>query len=94
MVILTNYISTAMLIGFSVGNHRSFKDITTLSLIDESGKSGSKALLFGANNSGKTNFLRAIEAMSSIVLFGRSCWLPFRMDKECANEPSFFEIVI
>ena len=83
-----------MLIGFSVGNHRSFKDVATLSLVDESGKPGSKALLFGANNSGKTNFLRAIEAMSSMVLFGRSCWLPFKMDKECANEPSFFEIVI
>lgn len=80
-----------MLIGFSVGNHRSFKEIVTLSLIDESGKPGGKALLFGANNSGKTNFLRAIEAMSSMVRFGLMCYLPFNANKS-TDDPSFFEV--
>lgn len=80
-----------MLIGFSVGNHRSFKEIATLSLIDESGKPGDKALLFGANDSGKTNFLRAIEAMSSMVRFGLICYLPFNANKS-TDEPSFFEV--
>jgi AAA15 family ATPase/GTPase len=83
-----------MLIGFSVENHRSFKEAASLVSIDESKNPVKLSLLFGANNSGKTNFLRAIETMSSMVRFGLSCWLPFKMTEESKNEPAFFEIVI
>jgi AAA15 family ATPase/GTPase len=83
-----------MLIGFSVENHRSFKEAASLVSIDELKNPLKLSLLFGANNSGKTNFLRAIEAMSSMVRFGLSCWLPFKKDNGSANEPSFFEIII
>jgi hypothetical protein len=83
-----------MLIGFSVENHRSFKEVASLVFIDETKNPLKFSFLFGANNSGKTNFLRAIEAMSSMIRFGLSCYLPFKMNSESINEPSFFEILI
>ena len=82
-----------MLIGFSVGNYKSFKEIATLNLIVESREPLKISLIFGANNSGKTNLLRAIKAMSSMVRFGLSCWLPFKKDEDSIGEPSFFEVV-
>jgi AAA15 family ATPase/GTPase len=83
-----------MLVGFAVGNYRSFREVTSLISTDESSKPANVSLVFGANSSGKTNLLRAIEAMSSMVRFNLSCWSPFKKDEESINEPSFFEVCI
>ena len=61
-----------MLIQFSVANYRSIKDRATVSLA--SGAAGSDkelltaAAFYGANASGKSNILRALVAMSRLVL--------------------------
>ncbi len=93
VVKLINHIQTTMLIGFSVENHRSFKEAASLVSIDELKKPLKFSFLFGANNSGKTNFIRAIEAMT-MMRFCLFCCLPFKMDDISKNESSFFEIVI
>lgn len=109
-----------MLIGFSVGNYRSFKDVVTFSMVaspitgeeqqlDENNtfkvneqlsllKSGA---IYGANASGKSNLVAAINFMNRFVLnSSRETQIsdfipidPFRLSTETENEPSFFEIV-
>lgn len=109
-----------MLIGFSVGNYRSFKDVVTFSMVaspitgeeqqlDENNtfqvndqlsllKSGA---IYGANASGKSNLVAAINFMTRFVLnSSRETQIsdfipidPFRLSTETENEPCFFEIV-
>lgn len=109
-----------MLIGFSVGNYRSFKDVVTFSMVaspitgeeqqlDENNtfqvndqlsllKSGA---IYGANASGKSNLVTAINFMKQFVLnSSRETQIsdfipiePFRLSTETENEPCFFEIV-
>lgn len=102
------------LLGFTVSNFRSFKEPQTLELA--SGLSQKAILdgslrdslspvtaLFGANASGKSNFLEAISYAMSAVKNSATAWQdterypvpphsPFGLDRECAKYPSQFEL--
>lgn len=109
-----------MLIEFSVGNFRSFKDIVTLSMVaakltakdkalDENNvfeAPGAPALLtsaaiYGANASGKSNLIAAIDFMKEFVLnspketrpTGSISVEPFRLSVDDAERSSHFEVV-
>jgi uncharacterized protein len=109
-----------MLVQFSVGNFRSFKDVVTLDLtatnlvsknkeVDENNvfeaPGGLQLLksvvLYGANASGKSNLLKALEFMKTFVNDSAKesqagdliKTEPFLLDSETENAPSFFEIV-
>ncbi len=103
-----------MLIEFTVGNYLSFKDKKTLSLetaniteypdnvIDAGDVHLLKTIaLYGANSSGKSNLLKAVEKMRGIVLSSSKMnstdklgVTPFLLNTETASQPSFFEIVL
>jgi hypothetical protein len=72
-----------MLIEFTVENYRSFKDKQVLSLLPDEGKHEfdenllqsssdlkllSSAVVYGANASGKSNLMRAMQALRSLIL--------------------------
>lgn len=102
-----------MLIEFTVGNYRSFKDRKTLSLESTSisdfpenvftvgrYKLLKSVVLYGANASGKSNFLQAINKMADLVAdsFDNSSAAeidvePFLLNTQTINAPSFFDIV-
>jgi uncharacterized protein len=103
-----------MLLEFSVQNYLSFKEKTTLSLsaaaikehVDTNIFSIDKhdllkgAIIYGANASGKSNFIRAMSTMRRLVLqsFEQSSTdeldiTPFLLHTETENAPSFFETV-
>lgn len=105
-----------MLIDFTVKNFRSIKDEQTLSLVaSESagdlldnrivvpGENFSllpSAIIYGANASGKSNLLRALQELKLMIMFSHRLskdqklffFDPFRLDKETGNNPSEFEI--
>ena len=102
-----------MLLEFTVGNFLSFKDKKTFSL--EAGgiselkenvvKEGKykvlrSAVIYGANSSGKSNFIKALDFMVSTVKNSSKLnstdklnATPFLLNSETENEPSFFEIL-
>lgn len=109
-----------MLIEFSVGNYRSFKDPVTLSMVaaDISSKPEeldtnnrfqvtadvyllTSAAIYGANASGKSNLIKALNFMRTFVLassretqtMDRINVDPFMLSTATADQPSFFEIV-
>ena len=109
-----------MLIGFSVGNYKSFKETVTLSMVDslitEEDKDLNEnnvfpindklsllksAAIYGANASGKSNLVAAINFMKWFVLNSSKETQvsdaidieAFRLSTETEKEPSFFEIV-
>jgi uncharacterized protein len=109
-----------MLVQFSVGNFRSFKDTVTLDLSATHLESKDKSVdanntfeapgglrllksvvLYGANASGKSNLLKALEFMTEFVCdsatesqVGDLIKIePFLLDSETTKESSFFEIV-
>ena len=109
-----------MLIEFTVGNYRSFKDPAMLSLIATKIISQDKQLdeenvievpgglnlltsaaVYGANASGKSNLVEAINFMRLFVLgsaegtraTGGIRVEPFRLSTETVSRPSYFEIV-
>lgn len=103
-----------MLIEFSVANYLSFKEKTTLSLLAASIKEHwetnifSKerynllkgSVLYGANASGKSNFIKAMSTMRRLILFsfeksstGELGITPFLLSTETEDAPSFFEVV-
>ena len=103
-----------MLLKFSVGNFLSFKNKTTLSLAATSIKEHNDtniistersallkgAVIYGANASGKSNFIRAMSTMRRLVLlsFDKSSTnvlgvTPFLLNTETEKAPSFFETV-
>ncbi len=108
-----------MLIEFTVGNFRSFKEPATLSMVatklvsqDRSLDENSiyelpkgprllkSAAIYGANASGKSNLIAALQFMRECVIgFARvhsagSIWVqPFRLSASTIYEPSHFEIV-
>ncbi len=103
-----------MLLEFSVGNHLSFRDRKTLSLeatsIKDYGESNiinttrrnllTGAIIYGANSSGKSNLIKAMATMRSLVMttFSRSSVseldiMPFLLQQGRSTEPSFFEVV-
>lgn len=103
-----------MLLEFSVTNYLSFKEKTTLSLsataikehvesnIFYSGRYNllKGAILYGANASGKSNFVKAMSTMRRLVLqsFEQSSAddldiTPFLLNTETENAPSSFEVL-
>ena len=109
-----------MLIEFSVGNFRSFKDKVTFSMVaanitarqkklDESNLFLAKgklnllrsAVLYGANASGKSNLIKAMNFMKYLVLNSSRETIAsepieidrFRLSATMDREPSYFEIV-
>jgi uncharacterized protein len=102
-----------MLIEFTLGNYLSFKGKKTLSLeatsikdnpdnIIEVGKYKllRSVVLYGANSSGKSNFIKGLSKMTEVVKFSAKenstteiDVKPFLMSTETEREPSFFEIV-
>ncbi|WP_445310084.1 AAA family ATPase [Microcoleus vaginatus] len=109
-----------MLIGFSVGNYKSFKETVTLSMVASSITEEEKELdennvfpindklsllksaaIYGANASGKSNLIAAINFMKWFVLNSSKETQvsdaidieAFRLSTETEKEPSFFEIV-
>jgi hypothetical protein len=103
-----------MLMEFSVRNYLSFKEKTTLSLLAAAIKEHvdtnifsidkygllKGAVIYGANASGKSNFIRAMSTMRRLVLqsFEQSSTdelgiTPFLLSTETDNAPSFFEAV-
>jgi AAA15 family ATPase/GTPase len=101
-----------MVVQFTVGNYRSIKDPVTLSLV--SGSNNNKhvfktrnirlvpsAVVYGANASGKSNLLRAMAFMRSLVLNESKVvqstdelpYDPFRLSTDTENAAGMFEIV-
>jgi AAA15 family ATPase/GTPase len=103
-----------MLLEFSIGNFLSFKEKKTLSLIASSISDYKDtnvfttekynllkgAVIYGANASGKSNFIRAMSVMRQIVLnsFNQSSTkplnvTPFLLNTETETAPSHFEVL-
>jgi AAA15 family ATPase/GTPase len=103
-----------MLLEFSVGNYLSFKEKTTLSLVATPIKEHVEtnifsterhnllkgAVIYGANASGKSNFIKAMSTMRRLVLqsFDQSSAneldiIPFLLNTETEFAPSSFEAV-
>lgn len=101
-----------MLVRFSVENYMSFKEPQVFSMAADKGtrhsthvaSAGSKRLLkgsflFGANASGKSNFIHAIDFMRKAVCAGNTKVLKnrdkyFRIDSSCSNKPGIFQVDI
>ena len=97
-----------MLIEFRTANLLSFKDMVEFSMLASNDKTHEddntfpvnnrrilkSAAVYGANGSGKTNFVRAIGFMRDLVLGEspiRNC--AYKLDRTMKDEPSFFEII-
>lgn len=103
-----------MIIEFTVGNYRSFKEKQTLSLIasDESRYPENvaevagmrllkSAAIFGPNAGGKSNLIRAMGEMRTMVLQSSKYNIqdklpvePFLFASETKAEPSYFEMIL
>lgn len=101
-----------MLINFTIGNYRSIKEQKTLSMeataitelkdsliLNGKYKLLPSVVLYGANSSGKSNFLTAIDKFKSLVTSSSKLnstdkldIMPFLLNPKTAKEPSFFEI--
>lgn len=102
-----------MLLNFTVENYRSFRNAVSLRMEATSIKElrGSVilkdeykllpvAVIYGANSSGKSNVLKAMAAMGSIVMSSSKLnpdeslyYEPFMLDTESRNKPTSFEVV-
>lgn len=102
-----------MLVQFTVGNFLSFNRKRTLNLkakgISElktniatfkSEKILRSAVIYGANSSGKSNLIKALERMREVVLTSVRLndsdelnFSPFLLSTETENQPTFFEII-
>ncbi len=102
-----------MLVQFTVGNFLSFNKKQTLNLkakgISElktnistfkNEKILRSAVIYGANSSGKSNLIKALERMREVVLTSvrlndsdELFYSPFLLSTETENKPTFFEIV-
>lgn len=104
-----------MLLQFSVENFRSFRDLHTLSLVPSKSekrlqnhvleKGKYRALravgLYGANASGKSNFLKALSAMAKLVNTSATshtqgtqieAYEPYLLDTKTQSAPTYFDI--
>ncbi len=99
-----------MLIRFNVGNYLSFREVQEFSMIagkvrnktehiyaDRSLKLLKFASIFGANASGKSNFVKAMEFAREVILYGtkrrcNNCY--FKLDESFESKPSYFEFEI
>ncbi len=102
-----------MLLEFTVGNFLSFKEKKTLSLEATNIKENPNnvivtgrrqvlrsAVIYGANSSGKSNLLKAMNIMATLVTSsGKSNStdempvIPFLLNTESENQPSYFEVL-
>lgn len=105
-----------MLIEFNVKNFRSMKGETTFSLLASKDKLHENnliinkklkkdrllksAVIYGANASGKSNVLIALNTMKSIITNSHRYqqgeelnYQPFKLDPECTDEPTEFNVV-
>jgi len=102
-----------MLLEFTVGNFLSFKEKKTFSLeagsISEHKENVVKdgkykvlrsAVIYGANSSGKSNFIKALDFMvntiknsSKLNSTDKLSVTPFLLNIKTQNEPSYFEII-
>jgi AAA15 family ATPase/GTPase len=112
---LSSLIEANMLIEFRVANFRSLRDTQTLSMIAGSGAEHrethtfsplpefgallASAALYGPNAAGKTNLLRALQTMQSIVINSASAkptepfpYSPFRFSPLSPSAPTEFEV--
>lgn len=97
-----------MLIRFSVENYRSFKERQSFTMLAQrqtrhdthvasiGGKRVLKSsFLFGANASGKSNFIRAVDTAHRVILDGIGALdyydKPFRIDSEQEKQPTVFQ---
>lgn len=97
-----------MLIEFRTANCLSFKDMAEFSMLASNDKTNEdnntflvnnrrilkSAAVYGANGSGKTNFVQAIDFMRDLVLEEspiRNC--AYKLDRTMKDEPTFFEII-
>ena len=108
-----------MIIEFSVTNYKSFKDKTTFSMVaDASDKTQAQntfevnkttllksAVIYGANASGKSNFIDAFGMMNIVILNSANfssinkkslekVYFPFEFDEVSITEPTVFEIYL
>ena len=103
-----------MLIDFTVSNFRSIKEPQTLSMlatkagenpdnvikVDDSLRVLKTAVIYGANGSGKSNVIKALNAFKSLlrhssILMPRDRieqYQPFKLDKSCLDKPTVIEI--
>ncbi len=101
-----------MLLEFRVKNYLSFKDEVVFSMLTDSSKKEvlsnffkirkykilRSAVIYGANASGKTNLLKAINFMADVLLsrgyinFRKLIPTPFKLSTETLKSPSEFEI--
>ena len=104
-----------MLLEFSIENYRSFRDKQTLSMVPDEGKKEEaghiietdgqykalrSAIIYGANASGKSNLMKAMQALRNLVLssagrapdkpFGE--YEPFLFNPRTASAPVSFEV--
>jgi hypothetical protein len=104
-----------MILEFSIENFKSFRDRQTFSLVADEGKNEAasnliavadkysllrSAILYGANASGKSNFIKALESLRDLVLlsdyqrpgepFGQ--YVPFQLSDRTQGAPSIFSI--
>ncbi len=101
-----------MLLQFSVNNHKSIKDTIEFSMLKKSQDKGNSfhirqyellksAIVYGANASGKSNFLKSLAFMGRIVLNKDKViqstdtlkHIPFRLSTETEEASSTFEVV-
>ena len=103
-----------MIIQFSVENFMSIKEKVIFSMLSSSDKEisenlilGAKenylksAVIYGANASGKSNLIKAINTIIMIMRNSNNMQpgqklpiIPFKFDKEYINKPSSFEIIM
>lgn len=104
-----------MLVRFTVDNYLSFNKEAGLNLLattdshhqkhifkDSKGKEVSilrTAVIYGANGSGKSNLVKAIEFAQKLILEGTKSdksisFMPFRLNADCIKKPGKFEFVI
>lgn len=101
-----------MLISFSISNFLSFKQERNFSMeassisehkesliIRPNGKFLRSAVLYGANSSGKTNFISALSRMRNVILSSvrlnerdKLLYSPFLLSDSSKNEPTRFEM--
>lgn len=107
-----------MLIEFSVGNYRSFRDVVTFSMVAVNKKARDEevnlnsifkykdgnllksAVIYGANASGKSNFLKAFRFFKSFIRnssnpnpSGKINLTPYTLNNFSSDKPSYFEVI-
>ena len=103
-----------MLIEFNIENFRSFKEKVTFSMLatKDTALDGNlikevlddsllkSAVIYGANASGKTNVLLALDFFKALVLHSHTHqkgegirFTPFKLDKKCLSQPTNMSIL-